>query len=149
MRQMQATPGKKHLVGGYVSREQLVFGVVLLVIAAVLYEDFLVSQPPRTGSPPNHAGVQGRGCPSACDNGRRLDNSVCPHMSSEGIEAVLDLLDGNSEVWEWGEGSSAVYFSQCVKEWNIIVSDPEHCRDIQDLSTPNMKELGLSAADGG
>lgn len=57
----------------------------------------------------------------------------------QGIEAVLDLLDGNSEVWEWGEGSSAVYFSQCVKEWNIIVSDPEHCRDIQDLSTPNMK----------
>lgn len=70
-------------MGWYVSREQFVFGVVLLVIAAVLYEDFWVSQPPRTGSIPNYAGVQGRGCPSACNNGRRLDNSVCPHMSKE------------------------------------------------------------------
>ncbi len=46
---------------------------------------------------------------------------------------LLQSLDDTAVVWEWGEGSSGVYFSQCVKEWNVAISDPSHCQDIREL----------------
>jgi hypothetical protein len=93
-------------------------------------------------------GPHGKGCPSACDNGRAIDNSVCPQLSSDGIEAILQTLDANSVVWEWGEGASAIYFGQCVKEWNVMISDPDHCRDIQDMKPPNVKVHCMGAVHG-
>jgi len=125
------------------SREKFAICAVVLVLVVVFYEEFY-QQPANKGSGNGGAGrpgVQRMGCPSACDNGKRIDNSVCPQLSGEGVAAILQTLDSNSVVWEWGKGSSAVYFAQCVKEWNIVISDPEHCRDIKDVASPNTKVM--------
>jgi hypothetical protein len=93
---------------------------------------------------PQASGPRGRdnaACPSACDNGKRIDNSVCPHLSGDAVEAILQSIDGNSVVWEWGEGSSAVYFAQCALEWNVVISDRQHCSDIKALASPNVKVM--------
>ncbi len=124
----------------YRMREFIVMGLIAVVVIALVREG-----PPAAGSS-GGSGAATRprvsaaaGCPSACDNGKRIDNSVCPHLSGEGVEAILQSLNSNSVVWEWGEGSSAVYFAQCVREWNVVISDRQHCHDIQALAAPNVK----------
>ena len=122
----------------------------MLTALGVLYEELFFKglAGDRRRGPVGSARVGRPACPPACDNGKQIDNSVCPKMSREGVEAVLQTVDANSVVWEWGDGPNAVYFGQCVKEWHIMISDPAKCRDIQDLSVPNVKVHCMGASQG-
>eukprot|EP00802_Teleaulax_amphioxeia_P010034 Tamp_10059.p1 GENE.Tamp_10059~~Tamp_10059.p1 ORF type:complete len:591 (-),score=104.47 Tamp_10059:262-2034(-) len=124
----------------YSRRELVVLGLIAVVVIALLRE--WAGGGSGVATAPQASGPRGRdnaACPSACDNGKRIDNSVCPHLSGDAVEAILQSIDGNSVVWEWGEGSSAVYFAQCALEWNVVISDRQHCSDIKALASPNVK----------
>ena len=118
--------------------EKLMAAFVALVLLFVIGEELWTpaggarsgNGTPRAG---RAGGARGEGCPSVCSNGKAIDNSVCPRMSGDSVDTILGTIDPNSVVWEWGQGASAVYFGQCVKEWNVMISDPDHCSDIQSL----------------
>eukprot|EP00960_Hanusia_phi_P055275 762928-Hanusia_phi.AAC.7 len=57
------------------------------------------------------------------------------------INIVLQSLNKDSKVVEWGSGASAIYFSQCVKEWNIVMSDSEHCSNIKRLQKKERRRV--------
>jgi hypothetical protein len=65
----------------------------------------------------------------------------CSHGEAVEWQARMfaEALKPTSVVWEWGSGSSSLYFSQCVRQWTSI----EHsiktgwCGKMQELVPPN------------
>uniref|UniRef100_A0A7S4KIB8 Methyltransferase domain-containing protein n=2 Tax=Guillardia theta TaxID=55529 RepID=A0A7S4KIB8_GUITH len=83
----------------------------------------------KFASPPSRSGF----CPSQCADGRAIDNRICPKMDPQLTNIILQSLRKDSKVVEWGSGASAIYFSQCVQEWNVVISDRQHCENIKKL----------------
>eukprot|EP00961_Rhodomonas_salina_P123529 1664176-Rhodomonas_salina.1 len=46
-------------------------------------------------------------------------------------------LGPESVVFEWGSGTSTLYYSQCVKNWTSIEHESEWCHLMQSLAPPN------------
>jgi len=81
-------------------------------------------------------------CAATCPNSNRpLENTVCPMMHSEEQELLLSALTPDSVVFEWGSGTSTLYYSQCVKNWTSIEHESEWCHLMQTLVPPNARVI--------
>lgn len=79
-------------------------------------------------------------CASKCPNSNRpMENTVCPMMHPEEQELLLSALGPESVVFEWGSGTSTLYYSQCVKNWTSIEHESEWCHLMQSLAPPNAR----------
>mmetsp|Transcript_33380 Transcript_33380/g.51916 ORF Transcript_33380/g.51916 Transcript_33380/m.51916 type:complete len:327 (-) Transcript_33380:267-1247(-) len=48
-------------------------------------------------------------------------------------------LKPDSRVWEWGSGTSTLYYSQCVRNWTSIEHHHGWCKEMQSVVPPNVE----------
>jgi len=98
--------------------------------------DAIISSP----IPDKFGPVEAYPCGSSCSNSRaRIENTICPMMFAEEMKLLLNSLGPKTTVWEWGSGTSTLYFSQCVSKWVSVEHEGAWCNQMRQLAPPNVE----------
>ncbi|KAJ1486069.1 hypothetical protein T484DRAFT_2371702 [Baffinella frigidus] len=96
----------------------------------------------RSPIPDQFGPIEGYPCADKCPaGGLRMENTACPMMFPQEAKMFAEALTPSTVVWEWGSGSSSLYFSQCVANWTSIEHSMGWCREMQGLVPPNTKVI--------